>query len=71
MAERLAKLDEIRGTTDVSYREFREAFDAGAQCAVLVELKNEMHPKDPLRNDAAADLKLVGCYSKRSKRRRH
>jgi hypothetical protein len=70
-AELIRSLDEARGTTDVTYEEFRAAFDDGAACDVLVELKNGMHPKDPLKGDAVKDLRSVGCYSSSSKRRRH
>lgn len=68
--ELIEALDEARGVTDVSYQMFRDALDNDAACDVLVELKNGMHPHDPLRNDAVKDLRSVGCYSKSSKRRR-
>jgi hypothetical protein len=67
--ELIHALDEEMGTADITYGQFREAFDAGAECDVLVELKNGMHPKDPLRNDAVKDLRSVGCFSRTSERR--
>ena len=70
-AELIQALDEEQGTTDVTYAEFRMAFDDGAACDVLVALKNGMDPKDPLRNDAVKDLRSVGCFSRSSERRRH
>lgn len=70
-AELIEALDEARGTRDATYKEFRDAFDCGAECDVLVGLKNGMHPKDPLRNDAIQDLRSVECYLATSKRRRH
>lgn len=69
-AERLAELDQARGIpADVTYAEFRSAFEAGAHCGRLFELKNAMHPKDPLKEAAIEDLRSVGCYSPRHERR--
>jgi hypothetical protein len=69
LAELIQAIDEERGTTDVTYEQFRDAFDAGVDCPGLIELKNRMHPHDPLRNDAVKDLRSVGCFSSTSERR--
>lgn len=68
-AELLEELDRARGTAAVTYPQFVQALEAGASCEVLMELKNRMDPKDPLRDDAIADLRAVGCYSTTSLRR--
>ncbi len=67
-AERVARLDAARGIADVSYSQFREAFEAGAECYLLTDLKDRMHPQDPLREAAVEDLRGVGCYSRMSRR---
>jgi hypothetical protein len=64
--ELVATLDEIRGTSDVTYAQFRTALDLRAGCATLFELRNAMHPKDPLKADATSDLRGVGCLTPRS-----
>jgi hypothetical protein len=68
-AELIAALDEARGTADVTYAQFRDAFDQGASCHGLFELRNRMHPKDPLKVAATEDLRSVECLSPRSTRR--
>lgn len=68
-AERVADLDTEQGTAAITYQRFHEAHDQGADCRELVELRNGMHPKDPLRNAAVQDLRAVGCYSTSSTRR--
>lgn len=67
-AETIARLDELRGTSDVTYAEFRAAFEAAAGCRLLIELKNGMHPKDPLKIAANEDLRSVQCHSRTSTR---
>ena len=67
-SEWVARLDEIRGTADVTYEQFRAAFDRGADCASLFDLHNRMHPKDPLKVAANEDLRSVGCSYRRAKR---
>jgi hypothetical protein len=68
-AELIAALDEARGTADVTYAQFRDAFDRGAGCQALFELRNRMHPKDPLKDAATEDLRSVECLSPRSDRK--
>lgn len=68
-AEVIAELDRLGGTADVTYEQFRTALDAGADCAVLFELRNGMDPKNPLREEANVELRLVGCHSPRAQRR--
>src|SRR5674476_1171230 len=45
----IAELDALRGTVDVTYEQFVIAFQNGASCEVLTELKNRMDPKHPLK----------------------
>jgi hypothetical protein len=61
-------LDEVRGSADVTYAQFRTALDESAGCRTLFELRNAMHPKDPLKADATSDLRAGGCLSPRSTR---
>lgn len=67
-ADLIAALDDARGTADVTYAQFRKAFDEGAGCQVLYELRNRMHPKDVLKEAANDDLRNVGCDSPRATR---
>lgn len=67
-AEMIAELDRRQGTADVTYAQFRQAFDAGASCQTLFALKNAMHPKDVLKEAANEDLRRVKCFSPRATR---
>jgi hypothetical protein len=62
----IAALDEARGAADLTFAQFRDAFDRGVSCQALFNLRNRMHPKDPLKVAAAEDLRSVGCLSPRS-----
>jgi len=66
--ELLGKMEDAQGTVDVTYVQFQQALDAGADCSTLFELRNRMDPKDPLREKANLDLRSVGCYTRSSRR---
>jgi hypothetical protein len=51
-----------------SYAAFRAAFDEGADCGELFEIRNSMDPKDPAIDDANEDLRSVECYFSTSSR---
>ncbi|MGW6263995.1 hypothetical protein [Cellulosimicrobium funkei] len=51
-----------------SYAVFSAAFDEGADCGELFQIRNRMDPKDPAVDDANADLRSVECYSSTSSR---
>lgn len=55
-------------STVASYADFREAFEAGADCPELYEVRNRMESDDPLVEDANEDLRSVECYSNSSTR---
>lgn len=69
MAEQLDRHNELRGTAPATYAQFRDAFDAGGGCSVLVVLRDGMLPADPLRAAANEDLRSVGCFIASSTRR--
>ncbi|WP_454044690.1 hypothetical protein [Cellulosimicrobium sp. Marseille-Q8652] len=52
-----------------SYATFSAAFDEGADCPELFEIRNHMEPKDPAIDDANEDLRSVECYSSTSSRK--
>lgn len=66
--ELIARIDDLRGTADATYATFRRAFEAGADCATLRSIRNAMHPKDPLKEAANADMREVGCVGPNSVR---
>lgn len=51
-----------------SYATFSAAFDEGADCPELFEIRNRMEPKDPAIEDANEDLRSIECYSSTSSR---
>lgn len=67
--ELVEALDAAQGLDNVTYSRFRAAFEAGADCGVLFEMRNAMKPADPLREAANSDLRSVGCYMATSTRR--
>ena len=67
-AELIDEIDAARGTQAVPYRAFRQAFEAGADCFALFELRNRMNPKDPLKEAANEDMRSVACYASGSRR---
>lgn len=52
-----------------SYATFSAAFDEGADCPELFEIRNRMEPKDPAIEDANEDLRSIECYSSTSSRK--
>jgi hypothetical protein len=52
-----------------SYAMFSAAFDDGADCPELFEIRNRFDPKDPAIDDANEDLRSVECYSSTSTRK--
>ena len=69
-AQAISEFDERHGLSDVSYEDFRAAFDAGMGCEELFVLRNAMHPKDPLKIAANDDLRSVECFHINGTRRR-
>ena len=52
-----------------TYADFQNALIGGADCAKLIDIRNDMEPKDPARNSANENLRTVGCFSRTSVRR--
>lgn len=51
------------------YRRFRSAVDAGADCASLFAIRDELAPKDTVKLVVNEDLRSIGCFSRGSTRR--
>jgi hypothetical protein len=47
---------------------FDKAFDEGAPCHRLFEIRNELDPKDPLIYEMNSRLRSVRCYGSASER---
>ncbi len=52
-----------------AYHRFTGRLQAGAPCAELIDVRNEIAPKDPRRKQANDSLRGIGCFTVTSIRR--
>jgi hypothetical protein len=62
--------DPVEDAADATtfYADFTKAFDSGADCPELFEIRNRMDPKDPIAETVNEDLRSVECYMSTSSR---
>ena len=64
----LAALSLSIGCADSDYDHFKDRLEAGASCAELYQLRNEVDSDDPVLRQMNEDLRRIGCYHSSAQR---